>query len=289
MSIYKRVCAFFLISFSFACTAVLAMWVVTITPMVLDIEPGESVVFTATPLGASWSVTYEWYIDWLVLSGVTTSSLSLDWTGYSSLFPADITSDSARAVTVVATDSVDSATWSATLLVTHSVLLENATWGDNYCGDWIVRTDLWESCDDANRILWDWCDRNCWCEAWWTCSVDIDGTTSIMTKDPEEVDDAWDRSWDNNAWPSDDDDDKEPKKSLVEKLAEKNKKPLTLSDSAPSNWYMPKAAPETGASLDALRLLRPIAPKAAVAHPAVLPRTGPQWIRVNQPRRLVGL
>ena len=31
----------------------------------------------------------------------------------------------------------------------------------NHCGDWVLRTDLWEMCDDGNYLDGDWCSRNC--------------------------------------------------------------------------------------------------------------------------------
>jgi len=301
MTIYKRISAFFLISCSFACTAVLALGAVTISPMTLDIEPGESVSFNATPLGSSWAVTYEWYIDGLLLTGVTSDDLALNWTDYAALFPADITTDSTRAVTVVATDSIDTQTWVASLSVNHplevgttSTKRRTIVWWDNYCGDGILRLELWEFCDDWNGKKWDGCTMNCECEDWRTCTVDETGRKSIIEKNVDPVADSA---------KSPSDKETKPKRSIIDILAEKNRDPLRLSEDAPLKAYMPHDAPQTWVSLEMLHaynkvnnvqkspdlsLLRPIAQKSAVDHPAILPVTGLEQ-RWFQPNRVTSL
>ena len=42
------------------------------------------------------------------------------------------------------------------------VVAQWVIWGGiNHCGDWVLRVDLWEMCDDWNYLDNDWCSRNC--------------------------------------------------------------------------------------------------------------------------------
>lgn len=326
MHLLKRCCAFVLISLVFACTSVLALGAVTISPINLSIQPGDTVSFTASPLGASGAVSYEWYIDGLLLTWFTTSALSLDWSDYADIFPNDTTNAATRDVTVVATDTINAETWSATLTVTHPLVPEayrgNISGGDNYCGDGVVRVELGEFCDDGNGKKGDGCTMNCECEAGWICTVDESGTKSVIERDTSSDDDTGGQSWDGQ-WTDgdgsssnengssegpdtdDDTDANKPKRSVIDILAEKNRDPMRLSENSPLKAYMPVDTPQTWASLELLRkymatdshdaiisdeadwsLLRPIGERSLV-YPKALPNTG--LAELFKPKRIINL
>jgi len=273
-------------------TAVYAVDTVTLSPSSVIVSPWDTIVVTSVLSWATGTSSYARSIDWTPVATQTWATLTLDWWTYVWLFPTDATQAATRVVSLTVTDSSNSESWSASLVIEQVMIVSPVTpvtssnrifWWDNYCGDWIIKIDLWEECDDWNGKNWDGCSINCVCEKWYNClpnwlNIEVIPETderhsSNNQSNPDE------NTWSNN----NEDDNSNDDLPLKDMMKERNRTPLDLwagtSTMAPletpsswADWRLIGVYAETQSTIDISTTL----PKRAAGHvakPIVLPMT----------------
>ena len=148
----------------YICGVVLAMnsiKTIQLIPSTQSVQSGTS--FAVHTDHQDEDLIYAWAIDGVLLSGISTSSLAVEWDVYATIFPHDMDGDSTRTITVATMDD-DGQLYAGEgmLVVDHSIL---SCVSPGICGDGNV--DMWEECDDMNTIDSDGCSSTCLCE--WVC------------------------------------------------------------------------------------------------------------------------
>jgi len=305
MNFIKKSLFAFILPFIVIVTAVYAVDTVTLTPTVVTVSPWDTITVSSVLSWATSTVTYQWSIDWTVVTTQTWSTLSLDWATYVTLFPSDATVDAMRTITLTATDTTSSANGSNSLVIEQPLVVTPVTpivwwssdrifWWDNYCGDWVIKSELWEECDDGNGKNWDWCSINCECESWYRCLPNGLNLEVIPETDERHSNNnqptTEDSSWSEDDW-NDDGSDDIPLKDMMK---ERNRTPLDLgtwtSTMAPletpsswADWRLIGVYAETQSTIDISTTL----PKRAAGHvakPSYLPMTW--WTATWRPDRV---